>query len=285
MGNQLIANSGFRSGPMGAGKLPGRGDRRGRFNVPTVPISGSLLLLGLLFAQPSTVRSGDEGALIPVAATWLSGPLNFFASPAGLTFQEPIPYGVPNNLADGGWIWPNDNSGRLEIDFGAPTALGRVRVYSTYPGGPRGATWAIEHSTDKFNWIGSVDFAYTTKPGGGVNGDGSVRTDTAGWYELRLNPNSEEFQYWRVRQKAVTTSHAPRCGQMEFHLTPAPAAPPSLHLAWDGTRVAISWVDPTDKAMLQSADKITGDWQDVPRSFSPWILAPVETRKFYRLRK
>src|SRR6185295_3767663 len=31
---------------------------------------------------------------LPVCPAMLSGPLNFFASPAGLTFSSPIPYGI-----------------------------------------------------------------------------------------------------------------------------------------------------------------------------------------------
>ena len=215
----------------------------------------------------------------------LSGPLNFYATPPGLTFQDPVPYGIANNLADNGWIWPNENTGQLAIDFGAPTALGKVRVYSTYPGGPRGTVWAIEYSADNIHWSASAAFDYKTKAGGGVNDDGSARADTGGWYEVSFNSSSEAFRYWRVRQTAVTVNHAPRTGQMEFYLTPAPATAPDIHIRWNGSQVVVSWVDPTDTAVLQSAPKITGDWKDVPRSFSPQILQPLDSPKFFRLRR
>ena len=83
---------------------------------------------------------------LTVTPEMLSGPLTFFASPAGLTFNTPIPYGIINNLADSGWIWPNDNTGLLQVDFGTPTAMTKFRVYTTYNGGQRGANWAIEYS-------------------------------------------------------------------------------------------------------------------------------------------
>jgi hypothetical protein len=79
-----------------------------------------------------------------VTPDMLSGPLSFFVSPDNLTSAEPVPYGVANNTADQGWIWPNDNTGSLGslvIDFGAPTALGKIRVFSTFPAGERGAVW------------------------------------------------------------------------------------------------------------------------------------------------
>jgi hypothetical protein len=162
------------------------------------------------------IFNGAAAEPIPVTPEMLSGPLNFFASPGGLNFAEPIPYGVLNNDSDQGWIWPNDNSGYLAVDFGTATALGKFRVYSVYSGGQRGAIWAIQHSLDNLNWVTSTNFLFQTSEAGGVDEEGSPRPDYGGWYEITFNPAGEPFRYWRITQTEVTQSHAPRSGQVEF---------------------------------------------------------------------
>ena len=84
---------------------------------------GFLAVLAMLIGRPHAAEQR-----LTVTAEMLSGPLVFFASPAGLAFNSPVPYGIANNLSDSGWIWPNDNSGLLQVDFGVPTALTKFRV-------------------------------------------------------------------------------------------------------------------------------------------------------------
>ncbi|MCI0540157.1 MAG: hypothetical protein L0Z50_33540, partial [Verrucomicrobiales bacterium] len=175
-------------------------------------------------ASPPVVQTHDYGFFaiadtkILVTPSMLSGPLAFFASPEGLTFKSPIPYGIANNVDDVGWIWPQDNSGLLHVDFGAPTAVARFRVFVTFPGSARGAVWAIEGSNDDANWVPIKDFTYETKAGGVVNDDGTKRTDFGGWYETTFNETgAASYRYWQIRQTSVTIGHAPRSGQVEFY--------------------------------------------------------------------
>jgi hypothetical protein len=241
-------------------------------------------------ASPATLQTYEYrfivvgGTQLPVTPEMLAGPLNFFASPSGLKFAEPVPYGIANNVSDHGWIWPNDNTGSLVIDFGIPTALAKVRVYSTYAGSQRGAIWAVEHSSDQIKWINSTNFLFETTAGGGVNDDGSPRTDYAGWYEAHFNTTGQTFQYWRVLQTAVTAGHAPRAAQVQFYQLSAPATPLEVLIQAEPGKLTIAWADPFDTAVLQSANEIAGLWEDVPNAFSPHDVTPSATRRFYRLR-
>ena len=88
---------------------------------------------------PSIVQSFEftfnvQGGLLDVYPSMLSGSLNFFASPAGLTFAQPLPYGIANNVNDQGWIWPIDNSGSLTVDFRVPAIVQKFRAFTSYGG-------------------------------------------------------------------------------------------------------------------------------------------------------
>jgi hypothetical protein len=146
---------------------------------------------------------------VPVTSGMLSGPLL-----PDLTFSEPIPYGVVNNVADQGWIW--GATSELIVDFGAPQVLNMFRVFSTYTGDRRGAVWTIEYSDDEFSWTQVADFSYETVPGAGVNDDGSQRADYGGWYQIEFNETGDVGRYWRIRQISVIDFHAPRSAQVEF---------------------------------------------------------------------
>lgn len=222
---------------------------------------------------------------LPVTPAMLSGPLNFFATPAGGSFTEPIPYGYANNVADNGWIWPRDNSGLLQLDFGAPQVLNVVRVYCSYATEGRGALWAIERSDDATTWVPTADFAFESRLGVGVNDHGCKRADYGGWYGILFNASRQTARYWRVRQVQETVGHAPRCAQMQFFEIPAPPAPLRIEYAQEDGFLFLSWADPTDTAVLQWAETVRGPWQDVPGGFSPYPVSPTESAGFYRLRQ
>jgi len=200
--------------------------------------------------------------LLSVSPDMLSGPLTFFASPAGLKFANPIPYGIVNNTNDQGWIWPTDNSGNLVVDFKIPTVLTKFRIYVTYVGSARGANWAIEYSDDGSNWTKSADFDYRSSAGGGINDDGTGRTDFGGWYQTIFNDEGVGARYWRIRQTAVTVTHAPRSGQVEFY-EPGPPEPvvvfraDNANIAVDATGNVTLWPDEAgspDNAILVSTN-------------------------------
>lgn len=243
---------------------------------------------------PRTAQVQFSGSLVepvPITSAQLYGSLTFFASPAGLDFGDPIPYGIPNNVSDLGWIWPQDNSGELVVSLTAPQALNLFRVYSSYPGAPRGALWIIERSDDAASWTPVAEFPYETKLGGGVNADGTPRTDSGGWFtSAPFNPDHIAASYWRVRQDSVLeqegqqSHHAPRSAQVEFYsidnvLVPEP--PFLVNLAREGSDIVISW---TGEGTLQSATTLPGEWSPVPGGdTSPVrITDPTDTR-FYRL--
>ena len=274
-------------------KLAGSKVTSVRFD-PRGALPGGLNTVRVIFsdtASPAVVQTFEYsfmvvgGTHLPVTPEMLSGPLNFFASPPGLKFADPIPYGIANNVSDNGWIWPNDNRGNLVIDFETPTTLVKFRVYSTYPGGQRGAKWAIEHSDDQAIWINSTNFLFETTVGGGVDDDGTPRTDYAGWYEILFNSGGEAFRYWRISQTAITASHAPRAGKVEFYQRAGPATPLVIFINTEGGKLTVAWADPFDTAVLQSAEAVAGPWGDVPNAFGPHTVTPSGSNKFYRLRR
>jgi hypothetical protein len=224
---------------------------------------------------------GAYVAPLPVTHEMLSGPLTFFASPAGLKHASPIPYGIPNNVADNGWIWPQDNSGLLAIDFGQPRAVNIFRVYSSYPGDRRGAIWAIEYSSDNANWTLATEFPFETKKGAGINDDGSPRTDFGGWYQTYFNAAGAAARYWRVRQVKVTVGHAPRAAEVEFYAVPVEQTPLELEISASGGKLIISW---QGTATLQSAENVNGPWTNQPGT-SPQTITPSAAQQFYRLQQ
>ena len=82
----------------------------------------------------------------------------------------------------------------------------------------------------------------------------------------------------------VTVGHAPRCGQVQFYEIPF-QAPLVLNVTREGVNVTLSWADPSDTAVLQSADAITGPWTDLLTAFSPYVVTPSSAQKYFRLQK
>ena len=74
-------------------------------------------------------------------------------------------------------------------------------------------------------------------------------------------------------------------GQVQFFGNADRAAGLAVSIAREDGKITVSWADPTDTAVLQSADAIAGFWEDVPGAFSPHTVTSSADRKFYRLRK
>jgi len=234
---------------------------------------------------PRAAQAEFYGAYVtPLAVQpeMLSGPLTFFASPAGLKHAAPIPYGIANNTSDSGWIWPQDNSGLLTVDFGQPQAVNIFRVFSSYPGDGRGALWAIEYSSDNTTWTTAIEYPFETKKGAGVNEDGSPRADFGGWYQANFNAAGVAARYWRVRQVRITVGHAPRAAEVEFYAIAAAAPALVLQISASGGNVILSW---QGAATLQSTANVAGgQWEDVGTT-SPQTVVPSAAHRFYRLRQ
>jgi len=199
-------------------------------NIRFLTVAGVLnrIRLLLIILIGGLIQVNAPATLLPVTPSMLSGPLIFFASPPITEFAVPIPYGFANNLTDSGWIWPTDNTGLLVVDFGTPVALNRFRVYCTFNGGARGATWVVERSSDNFSWVHEADFAYLQEFGVGVDDSGNPVDGFGGWYEVKFNVGGTADRYWRVRQSGILVSHAPRSGQMEFHGIAEPSPGPTV---------------------------------------------------------
>ena len=206
--------------------------RRQNFSVQTRVNTNSLIVvdtvnrgffLKLLLIVGLVINFDAQAKLYEVTPDMLSGPLNFFATSGGLSFAPPIPYGQVNNTGDQGWIWPQDNSGNLSVDFGAPTVVNYIRAWSCYAGGSRGAEWRIDASTDGVNWVTMTNWDYVTSIGGGVNDDGSARSDTTGWYGISFNSGGAAYRYWRIQQVSVLVGNSARTGEIQFFNTSTPS--------------------------------------------------------------
>ncbi|MEP6664197.1 MAG: discoidin domain-containing protein, partial [Verrucomicrobiota bacterium] len=121
-----------------------------------VSLGRTSLLLGLIVIGSLHARAAD--GLLTVTPAMLSGPLVFFSSAPIAGFAAPIPYGIANNVNDAGWIWPQDNSGYLQVDFTTNTPLSRVRAFVTYGGGARGVIWTISYSDDGTSFTPLFDY-------------------------------------------------------------------------------------------------------------------------------
>ena len=128
---------------------------------------------------------------------------------------DPAPYGQVNNTIDIGWIWNDSNY--LTADFGAPTSISGIRIYSVYSGGSRGANWSVSKSDDNSNWTSAGEFDFRTEAGVGVNDAGEPEmagNGFGGWYDYPLTGGAA--RYLKLEQTSVTVAHAPRVGEIQF---------------------------------------------------------------------
>jgi hypothetical protein len=104
------------------------------------------------------------------------------------------------------------------VNFHSPVIVTRLRAYVTDPVDAASATWLIAYSSDGTNWTTAAIFNLQTTAGGGVNDNGTSRSDLAGWYQTIFNVtgNGVSAQYWRVTQTAAG-SVAPIVGEVQFY--------------------------------------------------------------------
>ena len=128
---------------------------------------------------------------------------------------DPAPYGQANNTSDAGWIWATSNF--FTADFGAPTAVSGIRIYSVYSGGGRGANWSVSKSDDGSSWTSAGDFEFLTEAGVGVNDAGdpeAAGNGFGGWYDYPVTGGAA--RHLKLEQTGVTVAHAPRVGEIQF---------------------------------------------------------------------
>jgi len=173
-----------------------------------------------LIASSLMLSAQAKADLIPLDPSQFTGSS---ASLSGNPFGgNPPPYGFTNNTSDNGWIWGvGDN---FTVDFLAPTAVNRFRVWSVYGGAQRGATWEVLSSDDGSTFTSVANFAYLTTAGGGVDDSGLPRADFAGWYAVDFNAGAVARRYWKIQDTATLVSHSPRSAQVEFYAVPEPAS-------------------------------------------------------------
>lgn len=175
-----------------------------------------VILISPALGSPITVHpnqvSGSNASAVALHDTPIGG--------------SPLPYGYSNNLNDLGWIW--EVGDELKIDFQAPVSLNKFRVWSTYTEGTRGAVWDIESSDDGLNFTLASSFSYLLTPGGGVNDDGSQRSDFGGWYEANFNSAADAHQYWKLTDKQTLAQHSPRSGEIQFFAKTVPESSPGI---------------------------------------------------------
>jgi hypothetical protein len=127
-------------------------------------------------------------------------------------FDDPAPYGMPNvagETVDTGFIW-NPGS-HFVVDFGDSKRIRRIRFWSGFGGGVRGANMEISFASapeGPYQVPVGGTFEYLTSVGGGILEDGSKSPDTTGWYEYEFEPATG--RYWRVAMVNATSGHMPR---------------------------------------------------------------------------
>ena len=142
-------------------------------------------------------------------------------------FDDPGPYGFTNvsgQSADAGFIW-NPGS-HFVVDFGNPEPIRRVRFWSGYGGGVRGANMEVSFASTSGGPYtvpqGGV-FNYLTSVGGGTLEDGSKSPDTTGFYQYEFEPTTA--RYWRVAMVSTSSGHMPRTTAIQFGPIPDVVAP------------------------------------------------------------
>jgi hypothetical protein len=139
-------------------------------------------------------------------------PGTFRGPPIPEVFKDPAPYGMPKvagATVDMGFIW-NPGS-HFVVDFGKSKRIGRIRFWSGFGSGVRGANMEISFASTPdgpYQVSAGGAFEYLTSPGGGILDDGSKSLDTTGWYEYKFEPATA--RYWRVAMVNATSGHMPR---------------------------------------------------------------------------
>jgi hypothetical protein len=128
------------------------------------------------------------------------------------------------------------------VDFLAPTAVDRFRVWTVYGGNQRGATWEVLSSDDGTTFTHAANFAYLTTAGGGVDDSGAARADFAGWYAVDFNVGEAAHRYWKIQDVGTLVNHSPRSGQVEFYGPRAVPEPASLLLVGAGAVGLLGYV-------------------------------------------
>jgi len=139
-------------------------------------------------------------------------PGTFRDPPIPGAFDDPAPYGMSNvagETVDTGFIWSPGS--HFVVDHAQSKRISRVRLWSGFGGGVRGATMEISFASapdGPYQVPAGGTFEYLTSVGGGTLEDGSKSPDTTGWYAYDFEPATA--RYWRVAMVNATLSHMPR---------------------------------------------------------------------------
>lgn len=161
------------------------------------PFSGSTL------TNISLTRNGNvtQGSVSPYG--------KIYSSPTAVTGYDDnyspsvtnAPFGVADNASDSGWIMSPGGTEYFIYDFGSTQSdINRIVFFSSYNGGPRGATFQIQVSNDGSSWTNLATINYVT------NG--------AGAYIYGLP--SFSARYVKVYVIGIISSHAPRTATVKF---------------------------------------------------------------------
>jgi len=161
--------------------------------------------------RTTTCAIGYGKLLVLASSAFLGSTASFHPDAFG---GSPPPYGITNNLNDVGWIY-NVND-YFRVDLGSAMALYAIRLYSVYTSGQRGATMTVFSSDNDSTWTSVGTWNYV---GGGINDDGTTRSDYGGWYPTAstLFTSAGSHRYWKMTMTAVLYSHMPNTAQVEFY--------------------------------------------------------------------
>lgn len=167
-----------------------------------------------------------QASIIPVTASQFSGTPTIYD---GILGGTPVPYGYANNTNDQGWILWNVGD-HFIVNFNTATAFNKFRIWSVYTGSIRGSKWEVLGSTNGTTFTSIATFNYVTSMGGGVNDNGTTRSDYAGWYEFNFNASAIAYQYWKIVNVQTLYSHSARSAEVQFYAADNVPEPMSVFL-------------------------------------------------------
>jgi len=123
-----------------------------------------------------------------------------------LTINSPLPFGYADNTADSGWFWDYVAGARkLKIDMGSAKRLARVRFWSVWSGGSRGANLTIRGSNDNVSFTDIRTIAYST--------------NSAEAYDYAVTASkaaTTAYRYYEVEHVGVITTHMPNTSTVRW---------------------------------------------------------------------
>jgi hypothetical protein len=186
------------------------------------------------------------------------------------------------NLSSFIWGWDGGRTFNVVNSlFYCPTNYSAA--FSGDPGSSADRTYAVTHTVVDHPWVVGPKVQVVLGTGGYTNVSlaGAFVDPAEGDYHLVngtpwVNGGTDLGYGWDLDRAARNQGGAPDLGAYEFPVAPVM---PTVSIGRSGENVVVNFT-----GVLQTADHVTGPFQDVPAAPNPLVLLPTDTARYWRAR-